>query len=80
MKSLRTCLLFFVFAGFLVNASGCRKNEQGEGSAEQAGKQVDKALEQAGEEGGKLLGKAGEAMKEAGDKLEKRSQAEKSDQ
>jgi hypothetical protein len=69
-------LLLLIIVAFSASAIGCKRNEQGEGSAERAGKQIDKALEQAGEETGKLMGKAGEAMKEAGDKLEKKSQTE----
>jgi hypothetical protein len=77
MKILKTCLLLLAIAAFSVSATSCKRNEQGEGAAEQAGKKIDKALEQAGEGAGKLMGKAGEAMKDAGDKLEKGSQTEK---
>jgi hypothetical protein len=71
--------VLFIIVAFSASAAGCKRNEQGEGAAERAGKQIDKTLEQAGEETGRLMGKAGEAMKEAGDQLEKKSQAEKDD-
>jgi hypothetical protein len=74
---LNSYLLVLVIGAFSVSAIGCKRNEQGEGGAERAGKQVDKALEQAGKETGKLMGQAGEAMKEAGDKLEKKNQTER---
>jgi hypothetical protein len=77
MKMLNKYLLLVAIAAFSVSAGACKRNEQGEGSAERTGKKIDKALEQAGEEAGKLMGKAGEAMKDAGDKLEKGSQTEK---
>jgi hypothetical protein len=73
---LNSYLLLAAIVAFSASAAACKRNEQGEGAAERAGKQIDKGLERAGEETGKLMGKAGEAMKEAGDTLERKSQTE----
>ncbi|MGH7844171.1 MAG: hypothetical protein ACREQW_03225 [Candidatus Binatia bacterium] len=71
MKTLRTaCSLLFAGA-LLLSAGGCKKDSQGEGPAEQAGKQVDQAMERAGEELGKALERGGDAAKEAGKDLQK---------
>jgi F0F1-type ATP synthase membrane subunit b/b' len=77
MKILKTCLLLLAIAAFSVSATSCKRNEQGEGAAEQAGKKIDKALEQAGEEAGRLMEKAGERLQDTGDQLEKKSQTPK---
>jgi len=68
MKPLKKYLLIFSVAAFAVSTNACKRNEQGEGAAEQAGKTIDKALEKAGEEGGRLLERAGEKMQEYGEK------------
>ena len=78
MKILAKCMLLLVIAGFVMTSGGCRRNEQGEGAAERAGKTIDRGLERAGQETGQLMEKAGEAMQKAGDNLEKNSQPEKS--
>ena len=76
MKVIGTYLLVLAVMSFVVSAAACRRNEQGEGAAEQAGKTIDKGLERAGQETGKLMEKAGEAMQKAGDNLEKKSRPE----
>ena len=68
MKSLSKYLLIFLVAVFGLSTNGCKRNEQGEGAAEQAGKTIDKALERAGEETGRALERAGEKMQEYGEK------------
>ena len=68
MKSLQTYVFIFSLAAFAVSTQGCKRNDQGEGSAEQAGRTIDKALEKAGEETGRLLERAGEKMQEYGEK------------
>ena len=78
MKFPGRCMLLLVFVAFVASSGGCRRNEQGEGAAEQAGKTIDRGLERAGQETGKLMEKAGEAMQKAGDNLEKNSQPEQS--
>ena len=68
MISLRRYLSIVLIVVFAVSANACRRNEQGEGAAEQAGKTIDKALERAGEETGRVLERAGEKMQEYGDR------------
>ena len=58
MISLRRYLSIALIVVFAVSANACRRNEQGEGAAEQAGKTIDKALERAGEETGRVLERA----------------------
>ncbi len=65
---LKKYLLIFSVAAFAVSTNGCKRNEQGEGAVEQAGKTIDKALEKAGEQGGRVLERAGEKMQEYGEK------------
>jgi hypothetical protein len=65
-------LLIFITV-FLTSAAACGKNEQEEGPAERAGKQLDEATKQIGQEAGKMLEQAGEAMKETGEKMQKES-------
>lgn len=67
MTSLRRYLSIVLIVVFAVSTNACRRNEQGEGAAEQAGKTIDKALERAGEETGRVLERAGEKMQEYGD-------------
>ena len=68
MISLRRYLSIVLIVVFAVSANACRRNEQGEGAAEQAGKTIDKALERAGEETGRVLERAGGKMQEYGEK------------
>jgi hypothetical protein len=68
MKSLNKYLLIFLVAVFGVSTNACKRNEQGEGAAEEAGKTIDKALERAGEATGRVLERAGEKMQEYGEK------------
>jgi hypothetical protein len=68
MKSLNKYLLVFVVVVFGVSTNACKRNEQGEGAVEQAGKTIDKALERAGEDTGRVLERAGEKMQAYGEK------------
>jgi flagellar biosynthesis/type III secretory pathway M-ring protein FliF/YscJ len=68
MKSFSKYLLIVFVAVFGVSTNACKRNEQGEGAAEQAGKTIDKALEKAGEETGRVLERAGEKMQEYAEK------------
>ena len=68
MKLLKKYLLIFLVAAFSVSINACNRNEEGEGAAERAGKQIDKALDKAGEETGRLLERAGEKMQDFGEK------------
>jgi hypothetical protein len=76
MKTIKKYLLFLLFlavVAFMVGPIGCKKSDDGEGSAEQAGKKIDKALERAGQETGRLMERAGEAMQKAGENLQDKS-------
>jgi len=65
------CLL--IVALLLFAAGACKRSPDGEGPAEQAGKQIDKSMAKAGEQVGKALESAGEAVKQAGQKVNKES-------
>lgn len=73
MKTIDKFFTILSIAAVLIGSNGCKKADDGEGSAEQAGKQIDKALERAGQETGKLLERAGEAMQKAGENLQDKS-------
>jgi hypothetical protein len=73
MKTINKYLMVLAIAAVLVAPTGCKKTDEGEGSAEQAGKKIDKALERAGQETGKLMERAGEAMQKAGENLQDKS-------
>ena len=53
--------------------AGCKRSEDGEGSAEQAGRKIDNALEKAGQETGKLMEGVGESMQKAGENMQDKS-------
>jgi flagellar biosynthesis/type III secretory pathway M-ring protein FliF/YscJ len=73
MKTIGKYLTLLSIAAILVGPIGCKRTDEGEGSAEQAGKKIDKALERAGQETGKLMERAGEAMQKAGENLQDKS-------
>jgi hypothetical protein len=73
MKTIEKYLMILAVAAVTIAPTGCRKSDEGEGSAEQAGKKIDKALERAGQETGKLMERAGEAMQKAGENLQEKS-------
>jgi hypothetical protein len=73
MKTIDKYFTILTVATVLVGPIGCKKTDEGEGSAEQAGKKIDKALERAGQETGKLMERAGEAMQKAGENLQEKS-------
>ena len=73
MKTIDKFFTSLFIAAVLVGPVGCKKADDGEGAAEQAGKQIDKGLERAGQETGKLLERAGEAMQKAGENLQDKS-------
>ena len=71
MRTLKTvCSLLFAGA-LLLSAGACKKDSQGEGPAEQAGKKIDQATERASQEIGKALERGGDAVKKAGEDLQK---------
>jgi hypothetical protein len=53
--------------------AGCKRSEDGKGSAEQSGRKIDNALEKAGQETGKLMERVGESMQNAGEKMQDNS-------
>jgi hypothetical protein len=73
MNTFNKYLTILSIAAVMIGPFGCKKTEDGEGSAEQAGKKIDKALERAGQETGKLMERAGEAMQKAGENLQDKS-------
>jgi hypothetical protein len=73
MKTIGKYLTLLSIAAILVGPIGCKKTDDGEGAAEQAGKTIDKGLERAGQETGKLIERAGEAMQKAGENLQDKS-------
>ena len=73
METIEKYLMILALAAVMVAPTGCKRSDDGEGSAEQAGKKVDKALERAGQETGKLMERAGEAMQKAGENLQDKS-------
>ena len=73
MKTIGKYFTILAVATVLFGPIGCKKTEDGEGAAEQAGKTIDKGLERAGQETGKLMERAGEAMQKAGENLQEKS-------
>jgi F0F1-type ATP synthase membrane subunit b/b' len=55
----------------LFTTGACKKAPEGEGPAEQVGKQIDQSMAKAGQEVGKALESAGEAVKQAGQEVKK---------
>jgi hypothetical protein len=73
MKTMRKKLLILVIAAVTFAPAGCKRSENEEGSAEQAGRKIDKALEKAGQETGKLMERLGESMQKAGENMQDKS-------
>jgi len=71
MKQLKQYVLVIAIAAFAVSTAGCKRNEQGEGPAEQAGKTIDKAVERVAEETGRLVDQAGETIQGYGEETKK---------
>ena len=72
MMTISKKLAALLFVGvLLVSAAACKKDSQGEGPAEQAGKKIDQATERASQEIGKALERGGETVKTAGEDLQK---------
>jgi hypothetical protein len=71
VKVLRTFWVWLFAGVLLLGAGACKKDSQGEGPAEQAGKVIDQAAERAGRELGKALERGGDAAKKAGKDLQK---------
>ena len=70
MKTIKNTLLMIVIATVLVAPAGCKKSENGEGSAEQAGRKIDNALQKAGQETGKLIEQLRKSMQKAGENMQ----------
>ena len=70
MKTIKNTLLMMVIATVLVAPAGCKKSENGEGSAEQAGRKIDNALQKAGQETGNLIEQLRESMQKAGENMQ----------
>jgi hypothetical protein len=70
MKTIKKKLLILVIAALIVAHAGCKRSEDGEGSAEQAGRKIDNVLEKAGQETGKLMERVGESMQKAGENMQ----------
>ena len=73
MKTIKEKLLILVIAAVLVAPAGCKRSENGEGSAEQAGRKIDNAVEKATQETGKLMERLGESMQKAGENMQDKS-------
>lgn len=73
MKTIKEKLLILVIAAVLVAPAGCKQSENGEGSAEQAGRKIDNAVEKATQETGKLMERLGESMQKAGENMQDKS-------
>ena len=73
MKTVNNSLMILAMAVILITPAGCKKTEDGEGAAEQAGKTIDPGLERAGQETGRMMERAGEAMQKAGENLQDKS-------
>jgi hypothetical protein len=70
MKTIKKKLLILVIVALIVAPAGCKRSEDGEGSAEQAGRKIDNVLEKAGQETGKLMERVGESMQKAGENMQ----------
>jgi hypothetical protein len=73
MKTIKKRLLLLLIAAVILAPAGCKRSEDGEGSAEKAGRQIDNALEKAGQETGKLMERVGESMQKAGENMQDKS-------
>ena len=73
MKTIKKKLVTLMLTAVLVAPAGCKQSEDGEGSAEQAGRKIDKALQKAGQETGELMERLGESMEKAGENMQDKS-------
>ena len=73
MKTIKRELLILVFSAVLIAPAGCKRSEDGEGSAEQTGRNIDNALQKAGQETGELMERLGESMQKAGENMQDKS-------
>jgi hypothetical protein len=73
MNTIEKNLLILVIVAVMLAPAGCKRSEDGEGSAEQAGRKIDNALEKGAQETGKLMERVGESMQNAGEKMQDKS-------
>jgi hypothetical protein len=73
MKTIKKQLIILLMAAVILAPAGCKRSEDGEGSAERAGRQIDNALEKAGQETGKLMERVGESMQKTGENMQEKS-------
>ena len=73
MKTIKKQLLILPIAAVILAPAGCKRSEDGEGSAERAGRQIDNAFEKAGQETGKLMERVGESMQKTGENMQDKS-------
>ena len=73
METIKKKLLTLVIAAVLAAPAACKQSENGEGSAEQAGRKIDNALEKATQETGKLMERLGDSMQKAGEDMQDKS-------
>ena len=73
MKTIKNKLLILVIAVVMFAPAGCKRSEDGEDSAEQAGRKIDNALAKTGQETGKLMERVGESMQKAGENMQDKS-------
>jgi hypothetical protein len=66
MRPLSLALMIFLVVA-LGSFHACRRNQEGEGVVERAGKKIDETLEKGGENAGKVLERAGEKLQEHGE-------------
>jgi hypothetical protein len=79
MKTIRKKLLILLIAAVVVAPAGCKRSEDGEGTAEQVGRKIDSglnAVQKAGQETGKLMERAGESMQKAGESMQDKPKEE----
>jgi hypothetical protein len=73
MKTIKKKLPILLMVAVIFAPAGCKRSEDGEGSAERAGRQIDNALEKAGHETGKLMERVGESMQKTGENMQDKS-------
>lgn len=74
MKFGETVRAAVALTALLIAVSGCQKQE---GSAEKAGKEIDKAVEQAGEKVDQATEKLGEQIEKAGESIQDAAKRDK---
>lgn len=74
MKLGETVSAAVALTALMIAVSGCQKQE---GSAEKAGKEIDKAVEQAGEKVDKAAEKVGEQIEKAGESIQDEARRDK---